>query len=327
MKDSVSKILITGANGLLATNTIILLLEQDYQLVGLVRNREKYVGEAHPRLTLIEGDITKYEDIEKAIIGCEYVLHIAAITDQNLVDYEDYRKVNVIGTQHVLAAAVKHAVKRMVFVSSANTFGYGSLESLGDEQQPIKEPFSNSFYSLSKLEAQDFLMAAARENPHPEIVIVNPSFMLGAYDSKPSSGRIIQLFYRKKIIFYPSGGKNFIHVKDAAQGLINAITKGQHGEAYILAHENLSYRQFFQKLSAISGKKYLLIPIPRAILWMAGYIGDVMRKLGIKTDLSSVNMKALMIKNFYSNQKTTKELGLSYQSVEQAIEDAVEWFE
>ena len=58
--------------------------------------------------------------------------------------------------------------------------------------------------------------------------------MLGAYDTKPSSGKIILMGLNKKLLFHPPGGKNFVHVRDVAKGLISCLEKGKNGERFVL---------------------------------------------------------------------------------------------
>ncbi|MCS3870162.1 nucleoside-diphosphate-sugar epimerase [Chryseobacterium ginsenosidimutans] len=118
-----------------------------------------------------------------------------------------------------------------------------------------------------------------------------------------------------------------VHVEDVANGIVKAIEKGKNGEKYILTHENLKYKDFFQKVNKITHQNSVMIPIPDFILKTLGFIGDVLRCFKIKTNLSSVNMKALRIDNFYSNQKSIDEFGIEYQPIEKAIKDAVRFFE
>lgn len=115
-------------------------------------------------------------------------------------------------------------------------------------------------------------------------------------------------------------------MEDAAIGIVNAIEKGRNGEKYLLANENLSYREFFRKVNRITGQKPVMIAIPDKVLNFLGLVGDGLRKLRIKTNLSSSNMKALQIRNYYNNRKSVKELGIKYQPVDKAIEDAVRYF-
>ena len=64
--------------------------------------------------------------------------------------------------------------------------------------------------------------------------------MVGAYDTKPSSGKLLLSGYRKAVMPVPKGGKSFIHVADAAVAIVNALTRGTSGQRYLLTGHNLS---------------------------------------------------------------------------------------
>lgn len=315
------KVFVTGTTGLLGTNVLIKLLNDGYSVIALVRKKSSDMGTENENLTWVEGDL--FTDISEHLKGVDCVIHIAAETRQNLLSYHDYRKINHEAVVHLFSQAVAVGAKRFIFVSSANTLGYGSIQEPGNEKSPQKYPFTCSLYAKSKLEAEHFLL---ENNKTTEVVIANPSFMIGAYDQKPSSGRIIYWAWKKKVVFYPKGGKNFVHAEDAAIGIVNAIEKGKKGEKYLLAGENLKYKDFFKKINRITTQNPFMIPIPNTGLIVLGKIGDALRALHIKTDLSSENMKALRIDNFYSNLKSVQELGIRYQSIDKAVEDAVVYF-
>lgn len=316
------KVFVTGATGLLGANTVIKLLQYDYSVIALVRKKSNWLGEENKNLRFIEGDL--FSDISEHLQEVDVVIHIAAETSQDLLHYEGYRKINYDASVHLLAQAAAAEVEKFVFVSTANTLGYGNSAVPGSENRPQLYPFTHSYYAQSKLEAEKYLL---QQNKKTEIVIVNPTFMIGAYDRKPSSGKMIFWTWKKKLVFYPKGGKNFVHAEDAAEGLVKAIENGKNGEKYLLANENLTYKEFFKKVNTITGQNPVMIPIPDAVLAMLGMIGDGLRRLKIKTSLSSANMKALSINNYYSNWKSIKELGVSYQPVDKAIEEAIRFFE
>ena len=69
-----------------------------------------------------------------------------------------------------------------------------------------------------------------------------------------------------------------------------------------------------------------MIKIPLCILILIGYLGNIFRLLGINSNFSSSNMRALCINNYYSNKKSLSALHLKYQSTEKAIQDAIEYF-
>ncbi|SKB87975.1 NAD dependent epimerase/dehydratase family protein [Parapedobacter luteus] len=316
-------VLVTGANGLLATNTIIALLARGYRVRGLIRDAKKFLLPPQDKLELAIGDITDPKSLARAVAGCDYIIHSAATTDMSLLHYKDYHRVNVAGTEQVITAALANGIKKVVYVSTANTFGYGSMQRPGNETQPMKSPFTEAHYARSKQEGEQCALAA---KDRLAVTVVNPTFMIGAYDGKPSSGAIIRMGYGKKIVFHPPGGKNFVHVEDAAQGVVEALERGENGAAYLLAGENLSYRGFFRKLAGYSTGNPLLVTVPKPALLAAGYFGDVLRSIGIRTPLSSVNMKILCVNNYYSNHQAQQALGVTFRPIDSGIDDAIRWF-
>lgn len=316
-------VLVTGANGLLATNTIIVLLSRGYRVRGLIRDTGKFMMPHQNNLELVLGDITDLASLEGAVSGCDYIIHCAATTDQRLLRYDDYYQINVQGTENVVQMAIKHQVKKIVYVGTANTFGYGTMAAPGDERQPPKAPFSNAWYAKSKLEGQQRIVDMAEKIA---VTIVSPTFMIGPYDGKPSSGAIIQMGYGKKVVFHPPGGKNFVNAADAAAGVVDALEKGGSKEAYLLAGENLSYREFFNKLRMQTGQRTLLVTVPGPLLRAAGYLGDLLRLLGVRTALSSVNMSILCVNNYYTNKKARAELGTPFRPIETGMATAIAWF-
>lgn len=318
-----TKILVTGASGLLGANTIRELLNNGYNVKALVRNRNKYILSDHKNVELIEGDLADDLAIEKAVKDCEYIIHTAAETSQSKILYSDYYKTNVSLTQALFNIAVKNGVKRIVHISTCNVFGFGNLQDPGDENTPIKSPFKDSLYVQSKITAQSLALTFSDKI---DVVILNPTFLIGPFDQKPSSGRIILHGYDKRVIFYPPGGKNFIDVRDAARAIVTSLINGKNKEAYILAGENLTYKQFFEKLSSYSSKSPLLIKIPKCLLLFIGIFGNLMKKIGLENEYTFTNMKILCEKNFYSNLKSKNELNLAFNPIDNAIKDAIHWF-
>jgi nucleoside-diphosphate-sugar epimerase len=315
------RVFVTGANSLLGTNLIHHLLDRGYLVKGLIRDKSRYKGKVSTNLQWIVGDL--FNDFTRELEDVDYVVHIAAITCQNMLYYTDYLKVNVHATAQLYHAAARCHVKKFVFVSTANTVGYGTLDHPGSEIIPIRAPFNHSLYAKSKKEAEEYLLS---QKTRMETVIVNPTFMLGAYDTKPSSGKIILLGWRRKVIFYPPGGKNFVHVEDVAEGIIKCLEKGQNGEKYILAGDNLSYQDFFRKLNVAANQNPVMIKIPPFILRGTGRMGELLRRIGIQSNLSLANMRILCISNFYTSQKSVTELGMHYRPIDLAITDALIYF-
>jgi dihydroflavonol-4-reductase len=274
---------------------------------------------------IFKGDFADFETAIEAVKGCNIIIHAAADTSQRYSVKNYNVQCNITGTRNLLKASLLNCSERFIFISTANTFGHGTKECPGDESKPPRFPFTQSGYAISKTMAQDLVTGYSMEKGLPAI-IVNPTFMIGPWDSKPSSGRIITMMHKSKVIPVPPGGKNFIHVADAAIAVCNAIKMGRSGHYYLLANENLTFGEFYAKMRYVAGKNYRIVNLNRNFMSAAGLFGNLKSFAGLRTDLNLVNARILCEGNYYTGSKAIKELGLPQTPVEQAIADAYEWF-
>lgn len=313
-------IFLTGVNGLLGTNLVHALLEQHYFIYAIIRDKNRYIGKKHHNLHLISMDL--FGDYSSYLMKSNIVIHAAADTSTHKTEYSAYDKVNFQATKRLFDLSKANGIKQFIFISTANTIGYGSKTKPGQESNPIRKPFDQLYYAKSKSKAEEYLQANAA---NIKVNILNPTFLIGPYDSKPSSGRIILMALNQSIVFYPPGGKNFVPVKDLVGAILHCFDYGVSGEKYLIAGNNLSYKEFFQKLRIQTNSKQLLIPIPKFILSFLGYFGKVLSLFKIKTSLSPINMKVLCVHNYYSNQKSIEQLKVNYSSLDQAIREATKY--
>ncbi len=319
-------VLVTGANGLLASNLVRELLHSGYQVRGMVRESSNLLSLKGVDAELIKGEINNLADVRKAFAGCEVVIHAAANTSQWPTNYDAYKRTNVDATQLLLDEAVRRNIEKFIFVGSANAFDPGTMEKPGTEESTFSET-GKSGYMISKYIAQGLVINEYRRSGLPAIV-VNPTFMLGKYDSKPSSGQIILMAHGKTLMVCPSGGKNFVHVGDVAKAIVNSISKGTPGECYLLANENLTYDNFFKKMNLVAGFPQKQILLSKSLVTMAGVIGSLVENVSKKpARLNAVNARLLCADNYYSAAKAIRELNMPQTPITQAIEDAMEWFE
>lgn len=311
------KVFITGVSGLVGTHLANALAETDCHVCGISRHPENYTGKRATNIELIAADLMG--DYSDGLRGADVVVHLASETSTDLPPAA-YDRVNFDGTVRLFESAKTHGVKHFIFVSTANTIGYGDAATPGTEHTGIREPFTRMSYAQSKLKAENYLLAN-REGI--KLTILNPTFIVGAHGGKPSSARIFLMSLGKRVVFYPPGGKNFVAVNDVVQAIRQAFHRGKTGERYLIAGENLSYRTFFKKLGQISGQRQRFVCIPAWALTLIGRVGDALRLAGVKTSLSSPNMRALCIHPHYSNKKSIDELGIAYSGSNDALASAL----
>lgn len=147
------KILITGGAGFIGSNLVDFFLEKGYDVVCLdnfATGKRENLEEAlkNKAFKLIEGDIRNLEDCRKAVDGCEYVLHQAALgsVPRSIKDPLTTNEVNIGGFVNMLVAARDTEIKRFVYAASSST--YGDSKELPKKEENIGKPLSP--YAITK---------------------------------------------------------------------------------------------------------------------------------------------------------------------------------
>lgn len=323
---SIMKVLITGANGLLGANTVRSLEEHGFEVKALVRKNADIRSLHNTSCEIVRADISLFEDIYSGLNDCDAVIHCASSTDVRAFPYSFFVDANVKPTRNIVNASLRQNNKRLVYVSTANAFDPGSKDQPGTEKSPFTLDRYGSGYINSKHEAQTLVLdAAAKQNANA--IVINPTFMIGPYDQKPSSGEII-IRGLKPIQLRPRGGKNFVHVRDVAETICKALTSATVGESYIVGGQNLSYEEFYDLLNSITGKHPLIkCDVSRRTLTFAGSLVESFKWLSdTPPKLTVSNAKLLSSDNYYSNAKAVKEFQVKPTPIKKAIMEAVEWF-
>lgn len=320
------KVLVTGANGLLGAHVVRELIRRKFQVRVLVREGSNLQALKGLPIEYFKGNITSAENVEQAVQGCDFVVHAAARTNQSPSGIEAHYQPNIIGTQLIIDAAIKFKIKRLVYVSTANCFGNGTKENPGNEEKPFLSWMKKSGYAFSKWQAQQLVLKSSSQESL-DAVVVNPTFLIGENDIKPSSGKIFFHAVDKRVVFYPPGGKNFVDANAAAEGVVNALIKGRKGECYLLTGENLLYLDFFKKVTKITGQTSVFIPLPRWLIMTMGYLGCFFEKVfRTPVDLTRVNAKMLCLENYYTAEKAVRQVDFQQIPIEESVEKAILWF-
>jgi len=320
------KTFVTGGTGLLGANLIRELLRRGHQVRALIRSGTDLSGIQGLDIEFYEGDLLDEQSLYKGCMGFDYIIHAAAQTPGSSNRSTDFLETNFMGTQNMVRAAEFAQVSRMVYVSSCCVFGGGNKESPGTELSEFTSFSLDSSYLNSKYITQQWVLSEIERKRLP-VVIVNPTIMIGPYDSHPNSGEIILRIIKDQIQFCPSGGKNFIDVRDAALATCNALTQGITGECYLLASQNLTFAELFEKVTRIYGKSDHKINVPGFIMNAVGLTGSCINYLthwDLKLNYS--NLRQLTMDSYFSGAKAVRVLGLPQRSVDMAIHDAIEWF-
>jgi dihydroflavonol-4-reductase len=317
-------ILVTGATGLVGNNVVRMLLDRGDTVRVLVRS----TSDPRPLTGLLVeralGDVRDKEALVGALEGVDWVIHSAAVVQIGWRGLAFQRAVNVEGTRNVAQAARQHGV-RMIHVSSVDALGIGTPEEPGHEDMPSTGHVECP-YVLSKREAEAALQEEVAKGLHA--VIVNPAFMLGKWDWKPSSGQMLLEIASGMGLFAPPGGNDFCHVEDVACGILAAMERGQSGRRYILGGHPLSYKEAWTIFAGICGARKPIGTTGRALLWVVGKLGDLWGWIRRKEPVINSAATAIScLPHHFSSARATEELGYSLRPIEEAVQDAWDWFQ
>lgn len=234
------RILITGGAGFIGSHTVELLLQQDVQVTvldNLSSGKLTNLELSHPNLEFVEGDILEFPLVSDLVLGCDAVLHLAAIASVPLsMENPIYSfQVNMQGFLHVLEAVrTSGRPIRLVYASSAAVYGDAAKLPCSDEQ-PLQgdllspyalQKFDNELYAdfyarqhaISSLGMRYFNVYGHRQDPNsPYSGVI--SLFLGAYKEN------------KELTIFGDGkqSRDFISVKDIARANVLALQNDYSG--------------------------------------------------------------------------------------------------
>jgi len=318
------KIFITGGDGFLGSNLVRELLSRGHELTLLIQENRQVKTLEGLNIKRVYGDVLNYESLVNGAKGAEVVIHAAASTSNWPSRSEIVNKINIEGTSNIIKMVKELGIKKLVYVGTANSFGFGDKENPGNETKPYGSLKYKMDYMDSKYKAQLLVLDAVKEGLLA--TIVNPTFMIGPYDSNPNTGEMILAIHAKEIPICSPGGRCFIHVRDAAVGISNAIEKGRIGECYILGNENLNYKEIFAKMAKVVGVKPPTVVMPCFLVLIYGrliqFFADLFHK---KPKVTYSQAKISCDEHFFSAKKAIEELDLPQTPIEIAIEESFNW--
>lgn len=252
------RIVVTGGAGFIGSNFIHHILKKypKYKIINI--DNLTYAGNLHnlkdiernKNYKFVKADICDRKQIDKVIKGCNWIVHFAAEShvDRSIESADIFTLTNVLGTQVLLDAAVRHKIKKFIHISTDEV--YGSRKKGFFKETDILNP--SSPYAASKA-ASDLMVMAYRTTYGLPIIITRSSNNFGPrqYPEKVIPLFITRLMKNKKVPLYAKGEnlRDWIFVEDNCCAVDLVAHKGKVGEIYnICAKNHLSNIQLTKKI-------------------------------------------------------------------------------
>jgi nucleoside-diphosphate-sugar epimerase len=327
-----SKILITGAAGFVGSHLVEYLLSQGVKRKDLrlfIKKRESLKNLPDVDFDIIESDVRNKNAVKKAVEDVDVIYHLAAITVFDGKTYEDYKVVNVDGTQNLIDAVKNNRIKKFVFFSSIAVFGLPAY--VGEiinwnENQPKRYAED---YGKSKYEGERRILKAHEEHGFP-YVIIRPTTVYGPRDK-------LNLFELYKAIkghyfFFIGDGKNkmdYVFVRDLVRGARQAELSKIKAADYILGGgKPISFKNVVKFVSKSIDVPVPNIHIPKQLGLGASYMIESMgRFIGIRFPLFPTRVKVMTTHCYFDISKAKKEISYNPStSFKEGTQITGKWF-
>lgn len=251
-------------------------------------------------------DLLDSAGLERAVDGCEAVMHVAALYSYD-ADPRLIERVNVDGTQNLLDACERKGVKRVVYTSTAGTCGPVPGRPATETDAPPSWELTVP-YKRTKLEAERLALAAGA-------VVVNPTTPVGDGDRKPTpTGRMVAGVASGRIRgFVATTGLNVVDVRDVACGHALALEHGRPRERYLLGGVDLALEELFAAIADLAGRSRPRLRVPYAVALAAGRARIV----------NAHEVRLARLPMYFSSGKAENLLGYEAGPVEPALARAV----
>lgn len=322
--------IVTGANGFLGNNVVRRLLqEKEIEVRTLVLPNDKVNSLQGLNCKIYYGDVTKKETLKEIFTIKEeaevYVIHCAAIVSiKSKYDPKIY-EVNVNGTKNIIDNVLNINAK-LVYVSSVHAIPEKENNETITEITDFNPEKVVGIYAKTKAETAKYFFEMIKSK-NLNACIVHPSGIIGPNDFGHTHLTQLMIdFANGRLPACVKGGYDFVDVRDVADGIIKACSKGKRGESYILSNRYVEVKELLDLVSDVRNTKKIKIILP---MWFAEFTAplselyySILKQPPLYTRYS---LYTLTSNSNFSNEKAKKELGYNNRELKDTVKDTVIW--
>jgi dihydroflavonol-4-reductase len=321
-----SPALVTGGTGFLGEHLVEALAARGDSVRVLARGTyEPELGAAN--IEVHRGDLLDDDALARALDGCDRVYHLAGLVSRDPSATDAMMRVHVDGTARLLRAAKQAGVRRVVVASSSGTIAVSRSSSpIPDESWPFATEIVSGWpYYLSKI-YQEKVALDLSATLGVEVVLVNPSLLLGPGDRRNSSTGDVLRFLRRQIPAVPSGGLSFVDARDAAQATIAAMERGRAGNRYLMGGPNWTFAEFFGRLGRAAKVSPPWLRLPDSMMRAgASLMEQVYKKLDREPAVDRISVEMSQVYWYCDSSKAERELGFEARDPSETLDDTIRW--
>jgi nucleoside-diphosphate-sugar epimerase len=263
-------VLVTGASGFVGSHVVDELLRRGARVRCLLRRTSSRRWLEGKQVEVSEGDVCHEEGLDRAVQGVDWIVHAAGLT--HAPSAEEFRRGNVLGTERILAAALRADPKprRFVYISSQAAAGPSRDGAPVTEDLP---PRPVSTYGSTKLEGENLVMGASDRLP---VVTIRPPTVYG-----PRETALLKYFRAVKAHLRPyvGGARPFsvVYAVDHARAVWEVLTQDAAiGQIYFVGGpDRTDYEEMGEAIARAMGTWAVRVRVPRILLLGGALAGEM----------------------------------------------------
>jgi dihydroflavonol-4-reductase len=320
-------IFLTGGTGFLGRHLVPVLCRAGHSMRILTRHPAQNEWlKRYPKVEIIPGDLLDAQTIERAVEGCQYVIHAGGIFrfwvwGDETIFYET----NARGTEHVLKAAARAQVERVIHISTAAVIGQPDTDRIVDETHP---PRPADAYQRSKLQAEQVALKYFTDHQLP-VIVLRP----GAYYGPLGEYAFNRLFFKdpmRGIIMQVNGGRHIIfpaYIADVAQGVLMALDRGRVGEIYNICGDWITHREAFDTVCDEARLPWPRLPIPGWLGITTARVLEAISGITRREPFWPLNLRSYVYNDWrVSSAKARQELGFEPTNFRDGARQTIAWY-
>ena len=323
------RVLVTGGTGYVGCHTVAALAGQGHQVRLLVRARDRIAPALDPLgvagADAVVGDVTSAAAVEQAMLGCDAVVHAAAVFSLDPRQAGVMQQANPAGAATVLEAAQRRGLDPIVCVSTMGVFVPVTGAMLTSET-PVGAGIGP--YTRSKIAAE--LVARGCQQAGSPVVLTYPAVVQGPHDPHlGDSVRFVRDLLRGRLPVLPRGRLSFVDVRDVG-ALHAAVLRPDRGaRRYLLGGPAVEVTEVAALLGELTGRRLPQRTAPDWVLQHSGRLADrVQRLLPVRLP-ASAEQAALPLSIpggvVVDDSATRQELAIERRELRETLADTVRW--
>ncbi len=317
--------LVTGASGHLGNTLTRKLLRSGRKVRVFLRPSSDHRCLEGLDVEKSYGDLQDADSLMQACNNIDAVYHTAAEISIMPLCNKRLSRINLQGTENVIAACLKNHVAKLIYTSSIQALPDVVNGSLVDEKIGFGL-HHKSAYRRTKAAASSRVLEAVDQGLNA--VVLCPTGFIGPYDFKISLiGQFLIDYLQQKHRFIIDGAYDFVDTRDVAQAHMAAYKKGKLGQTYIISGHQVSMRQLVEMLSRLTKKRAPKYWLGHSLAGLTAYAATCYYWLsGKNPQFTPYSLETIRSNSRFSYKKAARDLEYAPRPFEQSLQDALCWY-